>query len=103
MGFLLYQGVLEVHREPQSLCFFSCLAIVTRSIDIDFQRECMFSLSSLVSLPAPFPSRPAQEGLVLLTDFMHHFGLEYRKWAEKGRGIDVKRGGGLLWEVKFGL
>lgn len=75
----LLLGVLAVPRGLQILCFFSCLAIVTRSIDIDFQRECVFSLSSLVSHPAPFPSCPAKEVLVLLTEFMHHFGLKYRK------------------------
>lgn len=48
----------------------------------------MFSLSSLVPVPSPFPSHPVKEGLVLLTEFVISFGLliESEKMDEERQG-----------------
>lgn len=78
-------GEVRVPRGPQILCSFSYLVLVTRFIGIVFQRVCMFSLSAQVSVPPPFPSHPAKEGLVLLTEFMHRFWSRIQKKMDKER------------------
>lgn len=45
----------------------------------------MFSLSAQVSAPPPFPSHPAKEGLVLLTEFVHQFWSRIQKTMDKER------------------
>ena len=76
---LLLWGQSKIPRGP-SISFFFSLVIVTRFMNIVFQRGYMFLLSSLISSSCPpSPSHPAKEGLVVLIEFMHQFWSRIRK------------------------
>ena len=76
---LLFWGWSKIPRGP-SIFFFFSLVIVTKFMNIVFQKGYIFSLSSLISSSCPPSSlHPAKEGLVVSTEFMHQFWSRIRK------------------------